>query len=55
VKFGSQGPPPQQALANLSDEIVYSELQTSDMTMGRWTAEDPSLRTVQRWVSTRRC
>ncbi|KAK4121263.1 hypothetical protein N657DRAFT_635850 [Parathielavia appendiculata] len=42
-------------LAAITDEVVYTELQTSDMTMGRWTAEDPSLRAVQRWVRTRRC
>ncbi|KAK4158584.1 hypothetical protein C8A00DRAFT_39301 [Chaetomidium leptoderma] len=42
-------------LASISDEVVYSELQASDMNMGRWTAEDPSLRAVQRWVRTRRC
>ncbi|EAQ85695.1 hypothetical protein CHGG_06948 [Chaetomium globosum CBS 148.51] len=42
-------------LANVTDEVVYQELQVSDMTMGRWTAEDPSLRAVQRWVRTRRC
>ncbi|KAJ4302425.1 hypothetical protein N0V88_002569 [Collariella sp. IMI 366227] len=41
-------------LANITDEIIYSELQTSDMTMGRWIAEDPSLRAVQRWVRSRR-
>jgi hypothetical protein len=44
-----------QELANIADEVVYSELQASDMTIGRWTAEDPSLRAVQRWVRTRRC
>jgi hypothetical protein len=44
-----------QELAAITDEVVYTELQTSDMTMGRWTAEDPSLRAVQRWVRTRRC
>ena len=45
----------QQELAAITDEITYSELQASDMAMGRWTAEDPSLRAVQRWVRTRRC
>ncbi|KAL2269200.1 hypothetical protein VTJ83DRAFT_4046 [Remersonia thermophila] len=42
-------------LVDITDEYVYSELQTSDLSMGRWTAEDPSLRAVQRWVRTRRC
>ncbi|AEO57105.1 hypothetical protein MYCTH_2117668 [Thermothelomyces thermophilus ATCC 42464] len=42
-------------LANITDEAVYSELQTSDISLGRWTAEDPSLGAVQRWVRTRRC
>ncbi|KAL2158234.1 hypothetical protein VTH06DRAFT_4554 [Thermothelomyces fergusii] len=42
-------------LANITDEVVYSELQASDIHMGRWTAEDPSLRAVQRWLQTRRC
>ncbi len=45
----------QQELAAITDEVIYSELQASDMGMGRWTAEDPSLRAVQRWVRTRRC
>ncbi|KAI2625745.1 hypothetical protein GGR54DRAFT_512698 [Hypoxylon sp. NC1633] len=40
-------------LSQVTDEAIYQELQISDMTMGRWTAEDPSLRTVQRWVRTR--
>ncbi|KAI0017470.1 hypothetical protein F4780DRAFT_594065 [Xylariomycetidae sp. FL0641] len=40
-------------LAQITDETIYQELQTSDMAMGRWTAEDPSLRTVQRWVRAR--
>lgn len=42
-------------LANITDEVIYSELQVSDINLGRWTAEDPSLRAVQRWVRTRRC
>ncbi|KAH6627194.1 hypothetical protein B0J18DRAFT_465138 [Chaetomium sp. MPI-SDFR-AT-0129] len=42
-------------LATITDEVVYADLQNSDLTMGRWTAEDPSLRAVQRWVRTRRC
>ncbi|KAL2118646.1 hypothetical protein VTJ04DRAFT_8306 [Mycothermus thermophilus] len=42
-------------LAQITDEYVYAELQASDLAMGRWTAEDPSLRAVQRWVRTRRC
>ncbi|KAI1211672.1 uncharacterized protein F4807DRAFT_458567 [Annulohypoxylon truncatum] len=40
-------------LSRITDEYVYQELQTSDMAMGRWTAEDPSLRSVQRWVRAR--
>lgn len=44
---------PEQELANITDEAVYSELQASDMAMGRWTAEDPDLREVQRWVQSR--
>ncbi|KAI0885521.1 uncharacterized protein GGS22DRAFT_161135 [Annulohypoxylon maeteangense] len=40
-------------LSRITDEYVYQELQTSDMSMGRWTAEDPSLRSVQRWVRAR--
>ncbi|KAK4249114.1 hypothetical protein C7999DRAFT_39812 [Corynascus novoguineensis] len=42
-------------LASITDEAVYSDLLNSDTSMGRWTAEDPSLRAVQRWVRTRRC
>ncbi|KAK0755034.1 hypothetical protein B0T18DRAFT_425324 [Schizothecium vesticola] len=41
-------------LSIITDEYVYAELHTSDTGMGRWTAEDPSLRAVQRWVRSRR-
>ncbi|AEO63632.1 uncharacterized protein THITE_2109166 [Thermothielavioides terrestris NRRL 8126] len=41
-------------LAAITDEFVYADLQASDMSMGRWTAEDPSLRAVQRWLRSRR-
>ncbi|OTB08979.1 hypothetical protein M426DRAFT_130178 [Hypoxylon sp. CI-4A] len=40
-------------LSQVTDELIYQQLQTSDITMGRWTAEDPSLRSVQRWVRAR--
>ncbi|KAI0383223.1 hypothetical protein F5Y04DRAFT_287388 [Hypomontagnella monticulosa] len=40
-------------LSQITDESIYQELQTSDITMGHWTAEDPSLRQVQRWVRAR--
>lgn len=42
------GPPPQE-LAQITDEMIYNELQVSDISLGRWTAEDPSVRAVQRW------
>lgn len=45
---------PIQELQSVTDEAIYAELQVSDQAMGRWTAEDPSLRSVQRWVRTRR-
>ncbi|KAJ4423675.1 hypothetical protein N0V82_001698 [Gnomoniopsis sp. IMI 355080] len=41
-------------LQSITDQTIYSEFQISDEAMGRWTAEDPSLRAVQRWVRTRR-
>ncbi|KAF6821925.1 hypothetical protein CPLU01_12321 [Colletotrichum plurivorum] len=41
-------------LATITDETIYNELQASDASMGRWTAEDPSLRGVQRWLRARR-
>ncbi|KAK1654146.1 hypothetical protein BDP81DRAFT_78712 [Colletotrichum phormii] len=41
-------------LATITDETIYNELQASDATMGRWTAEDPSQRGVQRWLRARR-
>lgn len=41
-------------LQAIADQTVYAELQASDQSLGRWTAEDPSLRSVQRWVRTRR-
>ncbi|KAL0942671.1 uncharacterized protein CTRU02_200557 [Colletotrichum truncatum] len=40
-------------LTMITDETIYSELQASDRSMGRWTAEDPSLRSVQRWLRAR--
>jgi hypothetical protein len=43
-----------QELAQITDEMIYNELKASDDAMGRWTAEDPSLRAVQRWVRSRR-
>jgi len=43
-----------QELESITDESIYGELQGSDLQMGRWTAEDPSLRAVQRWVRSRR-
>lgn len=43
-----------QELQSITDETIYWELQVSDQAMGRWTAEDPSLRGVQQWVRTRR-
>lgn len=41
-------------LQAITDEGIYGELQAQDVQMGRWTAEDPSLRSVQRWLRTRR-
>lgn len=43
-----------QELASITDDTIYAELQTSDLQMGRWIAEDPSLRSVQRWVRAKR-
>ncbi|CAJ2502659.1 Uu.00g100530.m01.CDS01 [Anthostomella pinea] len=40
-------------LAQVTDDAVYQELQSSDLAMGRWIAEDPGLRQVQRWVRAR--
>lgn len=40
-------------LSQITDAGIYQELQASDQGMGRWTAEDPSLRAVQRWVRAR--
>ncbi|KAH6985725.1 hypothetical protein BGZ61DRAFT_238864 [Ilyonectria robusta] len=40
-------------LAAITDDAIYTELQTSDINMGRWTAEDPSLRSVLRWLRAR--
>ncbi|KAI1383485.1 uncharacterized protein F4822DRAFT_79213 [Hypoxylon trugodes] len=40
-------------LSSITDQSIYLELQASDMALGRWVAEDPSLRTVQRWVQAR--
>lgn len=43
-----------QELSAATDQEVYAELQASDNAMGRWTAEDPSLRAVLRWLAARR-
>ncbi|KAF7563022.1 hypothetical protein G7046_g1114 [Stylonectria norvegica] len=43
-----------QELAAVTDEVIYTELQASDQCMGRWTAEDPSLRRVLHWLRARR-
>lgn len=40
-------------LSQITDESIYQELQDTDLSLGRWTAEDPSLRAVQRWVRAR--
>ncbi|KAH8671153.1 hypothetical protein BX600DRAFT_240148 [Xylariales sp. PMI_506] len=40
-------------LLQITDETIYQELRSSDHSMGRWTAEDPSLRSVQRWLRSR--
>ncbi|KAK7754010.1 hypothetical protein SLS62_004109 [Diatrype stigma] len=40
-------------LQQITDDSIYRELQRSDSSMLRWTAEDPSLRTVQRWLRAR--
>ncbi|KAI1171495.1 hypothetical protein F4777DRAFT_50930 [Nemania sp. FL0916] len=40
-------------LSQITDERVYRDYQASDVSLGRWTAEDPSLRAVQRWVRAR--
>jgi hypothetical protein len=42
-----------QELAALTDEVIYSDLRSSDCQLGRWTAEDPSIRAVQRWLRNR--
>ncbi|RYO74966.1 hypothetical protein DL766_006068 [Monosporascus sp. MC13-8B] len=40
-------------LQQITDDAIYQQLRSSDMSMGRWTAEDPSLRAVQRWLRAR--
>ncbi|KAK6864291.1 hypothetical protein PG995_000819 [Apiospora arundinis] len=40
-------------LAQITDELIYNELQVSDISLGRWTAEDPNVRAVQRWRRSR--
>ncbi|KAG6003812.1 hypothetical protein E4U21_001666 [Claviceps maximensis] len=40
-------------LSSISDEAVYNELAISDYGSGRWTVEDPSLRSVLRWLRAR--
>ncbi|KAK6080418.1 hypothetical protein SCUP515_03437 [Seiridium cupressi] len=40
-------------LTQITDDTIYQELRNSDASIGRWTAEDPSVRAVQRWLRTR--
>ncbi|KAG6000634.1 hypothetical protein E4U54_001348 [Claviceps lovelessii] len=40
-------------LSSITDEVVYVELATSDYHSARWTAEDPSLTSVLRWLRAR--
>ncbi|KAI1492518.1 hypothetical protein F5X96DRAFT_370839 [Biscogniauxia mediterranea] len=42
-----------QELAQITDERIYEELRNADINLGSWTAEDPSLRAVQRWLRAR--
>ncbi|CAI4215414.1 unnamed protein product [Parascedosporium putredinis] len=41
-------------LATITDQNVYGDLLDSDIALGRWTTEDPSLRSVLRWLAARR-
>lgn len=41
-------------LSSITDEAVYTELQSNDQSMGRWISEDPSIRSVLRWLRARR-
>ncbi|KAG5982769.1 hypothetical protein E4U55_001375 [Claviceps digitariae] len=40
-------------LSSITDEAVYHGLAASDNSSGRWTVEDPSLRSVLRWLRAR--
>ncbi|RKU46575.1 hypothetical protein DL546_004592 [Coniochaeta pulveracea] len=40
-------------LQRITDDAIYNQLKSSDILMGRWVDEDPSLRAVQRWVRSR--
>ncbi|KAL2687438.1 hypothetical protein Neosp_004999 [[Neocosmospora] mangrovei] len=51
VATPSLRPPTSNAI---TDEVIYEQLKASDDGMGRWTAEDPSLRSVLRWLRARR-
>lgn len=42
-----------QELVQITDEVVYQDLQMNDIAVGRWAGEDPSLRAVQRWLRAR--
>lgn len=42
-----------QELSQVTDEVVYQQLQSGDVSMGHWTGEDPSLSAVRRWVRAR--
>ncbi|KJZ78749.1 hypothetical protein HIM_02140 [Hirsutella minnesotensis 3608] len=40
-------------IAAITDEYIYADLAASDQMHGRWTDEDPSLRSVRRWLRAR--
>ena len=42
-----------QELQEITDETVFRDIDNAEVGMGRWTAEDPNLRTVQRWLRAR--
>jgi len=42
-----------QDLRFITDERIFSELRDTDLSQGKWLAEDPSLARIQQWIALR--
>jgi len=42
-----------QDLRFITDGRIFSELRATDLSQGKWLAEDPSLAMIQQWMTLR--